>query len=105
MEQWWVEVIKQVPALAVLAYIVMSFQKFQRDTQKARDDIEEKRLEAFSKLSDGIQSFQKDLISEFKGWVNQISGSMGEHIRVVTLNSVLLQRVEQHLGNLENRQK
>lgn len=82
----WIELAKQVPALAVLVVLVVLFLKFLREEREDRTEAEEHRLKSLEKIGDDCHTHSQKML-------DTVAGAMEANGKVIQENTRALGEV------------
>lgn len=94
MEQLWLEVVKQVPSLGVLAWLVYTFLAEQ-----------DKRDQKLSELGNSCHEFQLGIAEARKEEIRHVGEVIERNTAALSANTHALGRVESVLDDLDSRIK
>jgi len=84
MPEWIQEILAQVPALGVLAFIVMSERKERMACSMALHTTLAEHNEALKHIGDGCHEHSAQLAKQYDATVREVSRAMGETHSVLT---------------------
>lgn len=112
-EQWWIEIVKQAPSLALLVYMWLKFLAHLTENDKAQKQIDKERIEreevrdsvmkeieetrhaALAKLSETCHQFQTEMLQKYNDLTLKVTEALAR-------NMVMMERCEERMESCEN---
>ena len=101
----WGEVVKQVPSLAVLAWIVWTFIRAQREERTAHEQHSERREHAIASIGDQCHQFQERTLAKVEALTNKTNEALSADTRSLDTNTNALERFEQTVTQVALRRE
>jgi hypothetical protein len=97
--QLGIEVLKQVPSLGVLIWIVARFLSHMKEMESARNEIDTKRDEHLETLGSGCHEFQERMWSEARDIFSKTNSALGDNRAAFERANDTLLRIERRLDD------
>ncbi len=92
-EAWWIEIVKQVPALVLFLYMVNVFLKHMAERDNKWEKVQDKATEKLAEMNDSAKEFQRAILNENAILLNKTAQVIESHTRAVEKNSYILERI------------
>jgi len=96
-EQWWIEVVKQVPSLVVLSWLVVVFLKHMKEDRHHRERAEERSAETLKSIGTSCHTFQRELTAKNHEVMVKTHGALEKNADALSKATYWLDRQQKRL--------
>lgn len=96
------EAARQIPAVAVLVFVVIKFLSHIRESDRARERLESARIKALENLGSACYSFQESLAERHETLVSRVTTALDRNTDALGRATQAVDRFEDWLDNHES---